>query len=234
MFLTRKKISSLLTILISLALIIVLYPKLQHPATLQIFLAGLGWKGILLDLLIVTLLMLFPIIPFPLLAGLNTVLFGWILGFTLSLSGSYIGSSLGFWLARFLGQEWVHAKLTKSDKLGHWANLSRKKTFYLIILARLTPIFPAAVINYAAGLSPMKFQLFFAATLLGKIPMIAWESWIGHDFWQLSQYPKRFAGALIIGALVFGGLWLTYHISEARGQRPKQRSEVRGPKSDRG
>ena len=229
MILTKKKISSLLTILISVTLIAFLYPKLEHPALLQTYLADLGWKGLLLDLLIITLQMLFPIIPFPLLAGLNMVLFGWLLGFTLSLIGSILGSSLGFWLARFLGQEWVYAKLANSDKLSQWANLSPKKSFYLIILARLTPIFPSAVVNYAAGLSPMKFQLFLAATLLGKIPMVTWESWIGHDFWQLSQYPKRFAGALIIGALVFGGLWLTYHISEARGQRP----EVRSPKSDR-
>ncbi len=225
MFLTKKKISSLLTILISLALIIFLYPKLQHPAMLQTYLAGLGWKGILLVLLIVSLQMLFPIIPFPLLAGLNIVLFGWILGFILSLGGSIIGSSLGFWLARFLGQEWVHAKLANSDKLSQWANLSRKKLFYLIILARLTPIFPAAVVNYAAGLSPMKFQLFFAASLLGKIPMVAWESWIGHDFWQLSHHPKRFAVALILGSLIFGGLWLSYRF---------QRSEVRSQRSDRG
>ncbi|MFZ3102982.1 MAG: VTT domain-containing protein [Desulfitobacteriaceae bacterium] len=223
MFFTKKKISSLLTILISLALITFLYPKLQHPALFQTYLAGLGWKGILLVLLIVSLQMLFPIIPFPLLAGLNIVLFGWILGFTLSLSGSLIGSSLGFWLARFLGQEWIHAKLANSDKLGQWANLSPEKTFYLIILTRLTPIFPAALVNYAVGLSPVKFQLFFVASLLGKIPMIAWESWIGHDFWQLSHHPKRFAGALILGALIFGGLWLSYRISEVRSQRPDVR-----------
>ncbi|MHB8125774.1 MAG: TVP38/TMEM64 family protein [Desulfitobacteriaceae bacterium] len=214
--LTKKKFSSLLTLLISLTLIIFLYPKLQHPATLRIFLADLGWKGQILDLLIVALQMLFPIIPFPLLAGLNTVLFGWIPGFTLSLCGSLLGCSLGFWLARFLGQEWVYKKLAKSDKLNQITNLSPKKTFYLIILARLTPIFPSAAVNYAAGLSPMKFQVFFLASLLGKLPMIAWESWIGHDFWQLSHHPKRFAGGLIIGTLIFGGIWLTYHLSEKK------------------
>ncbi|HWQ89723.1 MAG TPA: VTT domain-containing protein [Desulfitobacteriaceae bacterium] len=220
MILTNKKFNSLLTLLFSLALIIFLYPKLQDPASLQTYLTGLGWKGMILDLVIVALQMLFPLVPFPLLAGLNSVLFGWIPGFLLSLIGSLLGCSLGFWLARYLGQEWIQTKLTKSYILGHLATFSPKKSFFLIILARLTPICPAAVVNYIAGLSPMKFQTFLLASLLGKIPMIAWESWVGHYFWQISDHPQNFAFALIMGILVFGGIWLAYHLS---GKKQKQK-----------
>jgi Uncharacterized conserved protein len=206
-------------LLFSAALIIFLYPRLQDPAALQTFLANLGWKSYILDLIIVALQMLFPVVPFPLLAGLNSVLFGWIPGFLLSLSGSLLGCSLGFWLARSLGQEWVQAQITKSYILGKLATISPKKSFYLILLARLTPICPAAAVNYIAGLSPMKFRTFFLASLLGKIAMVAWESWVGHYFWQISSNPdnpKRFFCALFIGVIVFGGIWLAYRFSEKK------------------
>lgn len=219
MILSKKKINSLITLLFSLALIIFLYPRLQDPATLQTFLANLGWKSYLLDLLIVAMQMLFPVVPFPLLAGLNSVLFGWFTGFLLSLGGSLLGCSLGFWLARSLGQEWIQEQIIKSYMLGKMASISPRKSFFLIILTRLTPICPAAAVNYIAGLSTMKFSTFFLASLLGKLPMIAWESWVGHYFWQISSdpdNPKRFIIALVIGALVFGGIWLVYRLSEKK------------------
>lgn len=157
MFTPQKK-ASFLTLILSMILILFLYPKLQHPQDLQNLILQLGWKGIMLDLLVLSVQMLFPFIPFALLAGMNTLLFGWKIGFALSLMGSLLGSMLGFGLSRTLGQEWARPKLAK---LGKWAKLSEDKNFYLIVLARLIPVLPAAAVNYAAGLSPIKFSSFF-------------------------------------------------------------------------
>ena len=207
LILTRQKKASFLTLLISVLIIIFLYPRLQNPEAFQVLILQLRWKGILLDLLIISMLMLFPVLPFSLLAGINVLVYGWIGGFLLSLTGSLIGSSIGFWVGRYLGQEWARPHLAK---LGKWNKLSDAKNFYLIVLARLIPILPSAAVNYAAGVSPMKFILFFWATLLGKLPMIAWESWFGHDFWHLMQHPKRFAFALLSGGAIFGTAWLVW------------------------
>jgi len=210
---TTQKKASLLTLVLSIVLILFLYPKLQHPQALQTFILQLGWKGFLLDLLIISIQRLFPMIPFALLAGMNTLLFGWALGFALSLVGSLLGSALGFGLARTLGQEWARPKLAK---LGKWAKLSEGKNFYLIVLARLIPILPAAAVNYAAGISPMKFASFFWASLLGKLPMITWESWVGHDFWELFNHPWRFTLALLIGVIIIGCAWYGWTLLDQR------------------
>lgn len=215
---TPKKKASLLTLALTIILIVLLYPKLQHPEVLQNLILQLGWKGIVLDLVVISVQMLFPFIPFALLAGMNTLLFGWKLGFLLSLMGSLLGSMLGFGLSRTLGQEWARPKLAK---LGKWAKLSEGKNFYLIVLARLIPVLPAAAVNYAAGLSPMKFISFFGATLMGKIPMIAWESWVGHDFWGILSHPWRFALALLIGALGISFAWYGWTLLDQR-ENPKE------------
>lgn len=204
---TRKKAASFLTLLISVLLILILYPHVQNPESFQHLIVRLGWKGVLLDILFISLLMFFPIVPFSLIAGINIVLFGWMGGYLLSLTGSLLGSSAAFLIARYLGQEWARPHLAK---LGKWGKLSDAKNFYLIALARLIPVLPSAAVNYAAGVSPMKFSLFFGATLLGKMPMIAWESWFGHDFWLLFQHPKRFLVALVSGAALFGTAWLVW------------------------
>lgn len=212
----RKKLFSYLTLLLSVLIIFFLYPRLQNPEIFQTLILNLGWKGIFLDLLIISLLMFFPFIPFSLLAGINILLFGWLGGFLLSLTGSLLGSSLAFWIGRHLGQEWARPHL---EKLGKWNKLSDTKNFYLIVLARLIPFLPSAAVNYAAGVSPMKFPLFLGATLLGKLPMIAWESWFGHDFWHLMQHPKRFFLAILSGAIIFGTAWLIWYYIDKKENR---------------
>lgn len=206
----NKKFFSGLTLLVSLTFVILLYPELQHPAALQNFVTQWGTISIFVDLFIITLLMLFPVVPFVLIAGVNTILYGWVGGLLLSLGGSMLGASLGFWLARTLGQTWAQPKVAK---LGKWGALLRGNSFSVVLLSRLIPILPSAAVNYAAGLSLMTFPSFLLATLLGKIPMIVWESWVGHDLWRISHHPGRLLLALAIGALLFGSVGLYWYFS---------------------
>jgi len=197
----NKKLFSCLTLLVSLTFVILLYPELQHPAALQTFVTQWGLISIFVDLFIITLLMLFPVVPFVLIAGVNTILYGWVGGFLLSLGGSLLGASLGFYLARMLGQEWAQPKVAK---LGKWGALIEGNSFSIVLVSRLVPILPSAAVNYAAGLSLMTLPTFLFATLIGKIPMIAWESWVGHSFWRVSNHPGWLMLGLAIGALLFG------------------------------
>jgi len=215
-----KKYFSLMTLLISLAIVIFLYPKMQHPAELQAFVTQWGLLSIFIDLAIIMTLVLFPVMPFVLMAGINTIIYGWIGGFMLSLSGSLLGASLGFWLARTLGQEWAQPKM---KKLGKWGALLRGNSFSVVLLSRLIPVLPSAAVNYAAGLSLMTFPSFLLASLLGKFPMIIWESWVGHDLWRISHHPGRLLLALAIGALLFGSVGLYWYYSKKFPQPPHLR-----------
>jgi len=198
--------------------VILLYPKLQHPAALEAFVKQWGLLSIFIDLVIVATLALFPVIPFVLMAGVNVLLYGWIGGFILSLSGSLLGASLGFWLARTLGQAWAQPKVTK---LGKWGTLVRGNSFSVVLLSRLIPVLPSAAVNYASGLSLMTFPSFLLATLLGKFPMIIWESWVGHDLWRISHHSGRLLLALAIGALLFGSIGLYWYFSNKFPKTPR-------------
>lgn len=209
----NKRTFSLITWLISLSLILLLYPKLRDPTAIQHLITHWKWLSIGIDLLILMLLALFPLIPFILMAGINTLIFGWLGGFLISLCGSLLGASLGFWLARTLGQAWAQPRIGKLGKLG---KLMEGNSFSITLISRLIPILPAAAVNYAAGLSLMSFPKFLAASFIGKIPMIAWESWAGHDFWNLAENPSRFLLALVIGVAIFGLASLVFYFSVKR------------------
>jgi uncharacterized membrane protein YdjX (TVP38/TMEM64 family) len=206
-----------MTFLISLTIVIFLYPKLQHPAALRAFVAQWGILSIFIDLVIVMLLALFPVIPFVLMAGINILLYGAIVGFMLSLSGSLLGASLAFWLSRTLGQAWAQPKVSK---LGKWGALLKGNSFTVVLLSRLIPVLPSAAVNYAAGLSLMTFPSFLLASLLGKIPMIIWESWVGRDLWRISHHPGRLLLELAIGALLFGSVGLYWYFSKKFPKTP--------------
>lgn len=197
--LSTSKIRAFLTLIVSISLMFWLYPKVSEPNKLEELVRGLGTPGFLLDLVILALQMLFPLIPFPLLAGINAIVFGWPLGFLISLSGSMLGSSLGFWLARTLAPEKFRARL--AHKLSLRMTLLNEG-FTSVFLARLIPIIPAAAVNYLAGLSSIRFSTFFGASLLGKIPIMAWETALGQNVWQISSHPWRFVLTAFTGLAV--------------------------------
>ncbi len=218
-----SKIRSLLTLSVSIVLMLWLYPKASQPEGLRELLQTWGTAGVVLDLLILALQMLFPIIPFPLLAGINALAFGWPLGFLFALSGSMLGSSLGFWLARNLAPQrfrtwlpiWFQSQGT-----------TIQEGFIPVLLARLVPLIPAAAVNYLAGLSSMRFATFFWASLLGKIPIIAWETTLGQNVWQISSHPWRFLLTLSAGLAVLPA-YLYYQKTRSRKRTQAKYSQVR-------
>jgi uncharacterized membrane protein YdjX (TVP38/TMEM64 family) len=56
---------------------------------------------------------------------------------------------------------------------------SRQETFKTIVLARLTPVTPFAVENYAFGVTGVRLGSFLAATAIGIVPGTIQNVWIG-------------------------------------------------------
>lgn len=209
-----KRHTSFIILLISIILSVLLYPIMQNPIALQKVIDQAGLWGIFLNIFILALQTLFPIVPFALLAGINAILFGWIPGILISLAGSMAGASIGFFLARNLGHEWVEKRLVKWPKLYDYFQLSKGTAFFTVLSARLIPFLPSAAINYFAGLSKMNFYAFFGASLIGKIPMITWETVVGHDFWHFTSRPWHFLLVLSVGIFLWSIIAMIYYANK--------------------
>ncbi len=103
---------------------------------------------------------------FSLAAGL---LFGLGVGLVVVVISATIGASLAFLFARFLLGEWVQKK-AKGKVIQVINDGVKKSGINFLLFVRLVPLFPFFLINLVAGLTPMRFSVFFLGTAVGIIP----------------------------------------------------------------
>jgi uncharacterized membrane protein YdjX (TVP38/TMEM64 family) len=106
-------------------------------------------------------------------------IFGVWKGTLLSVAGILLGSAVSFLLARALGKPFVGALFPKAqveriEKL--LASRSARAVFFLLFLI---PGIPKDILCYVAGLTPMHFSFFAAASTLGRLPGIVGSAVIG-------------------------------------------------------
>lgn len=143
------------------------------------------------------LLMVFQALAAPLPAFLitfaNAALFGWVYGAMLSWFSAMVGAIICFYIARFLGREFVE-KLTSKTALESVDGFFEKHGRYAILIARLLPFISFDIVSYAAGLTKMKIKDFVIATGLGQLPATIIYSYAGE---MLTGGAKMFVYALL-------------------------------------
>ena len=94
-------------------------------------------------------------------------IWGWKLGGTYALIGGLLGASASFLVGRFVGEGLL-------DRFGRIGRAVSKQVdhagFRSLLVLRLIPLFPFAVMNYGAGVAGVQFGHFVAATAIGLAP----------------------------------------------------------------
>lgn len=109
-----------------------------------------------------------PSTPLTIISG---ILFGPYLGTIYVVLAALISGSVAFYIARFLGKDFVLSLLkNKLHKIEEYEKKFTQKGFLWIFVLRLIPIFPFNGLNLALGLTKVRFKDFFFATFLGTIP----------------------------------------------------------------
>ncbi|MGA2027491.1 MAG: TVP38/TMEM64 family protein [Syntrophobacteraceae bacterium] len=105
-------------------------------------------------------------LPAILLTALGAAIFGPYLGFLYVWLGAMIGSSLAFFIGRYLGRDFaaslIGAKLKKYD------DRIERNGFATVLYLRLV-YFPFTYMNFGMGLTKVRFRDYLAGTALGII-----------------------------------------------------------------
>lgn len=109
----------------------------------------------------------FPI--FPGLMYIGAVMFPFFLGVAYTIVGAQLGTVATFLIARRFGRGWV-SKLVDKKSMGRVDEVAEKIGVPFLIMARIFPNVTWDFLGYAAGLTRMKFWIFFAINFLGLIP----------------------------------------------------------------
>lgn len=95
------------------------------------------------------------------------VIWGWKVGGTYAMLGGVLGATASFLVGRFVGE----GMLERFGKAGRLVERQVESAgFKSLLVLRLIPLFPFAVINYGAGVARLRLLDFILATLLGLAP----------------------------------------------------------------
>lgn len=178
------------------------------PENFRDFVLSLGIAGpiIYISVFIVRPIFLIPSIALFVGGGLA---FGPIWGPLYASFGAAMGGTVGFWIARKLGHDYVKSKL----KFGADVIENTKFNFSVVWLLSLIPVMPVTVINYGAGLSPMKFKNYIVAHVLGLTPRAFAYGFFGSTLLEVGS--PRFRWAMLI-LILLGGITVFYRIRKAK------------------
>lgn len=191
----------LITLVITLIVLKVRYGRsMKHTEfeLLKRLFHSYGKWSKLIFLLIYGLKPLVVIIPASVLSIAAGTFYGPLYGTILSVIGVFLAGTTGFYLARFLGKDFVDKML--KGKVAKIEGDIEKRGFEIILFMRLSVIFPLDVLSYAAGLSKIKYKDFILGTVLGTFPEMVAYSYLGTNIHH--PFSKQTVIAIIIVLLL--------------------------------
>lgn len=130
---------------------------------------GMGPLGALYFGTVYTVAEVLAVPAFPLTASAG-YLFGLVQGTSIVLVSASIAAAISFIIGRTLLRSYVEGLLEDYPEFQKIDNAIGKEGFKLMLLLRLSPVFPFALSNYLYGASSVGFWPFFWGTLLGFAP----------------------------------------------------------------
>jgi len=124
---------------------------------------------------------------------------------------SVVAATLAFVLGRTVARGWIARRIAGSPRFAAIDDAVGESGFKIVLLLRLSPLFPFSVLNYALGLTRMSLRDYFVASALGMLPGTLLYVYLGSIVTSASQLTAGGGGAA--GAprsiLYWGGLAAT-------------------------
>lgn len=106
------------------------------------------------------------------------VVFGLVLGSLYVFIGASLGATVAFLIGRYLAREWVFKKIASNEKFRAIDEAVGREGFKIVLLTRLSPVFPFNLLNYAFGVTGVSLRDFFFGSI-GIIPGTIMYVYIG-------------------------------------------------------
>jgi uncharacterized membrane protein YdjX (TVP38/TMEM64 family) len=108
-------------------------------------------------------------------------LFGIWMGAAIMLLGCVLGSIVNFVIGRYLAKGWATRQLESSPILKSIDRALKEDAFNVIVLSRLSPVLPFAMLGFVMGVTSVSLTEFTLATAVGMTPGCILYAWIGQS-----------------------------------------------------
>ena len=182
------------------------------PATVEYIRSFGEWAVVFAFLLtLFTNALGFP--PAVIFSTANVILFGIIPGIILSCVAETVGVTVAFVLMRFYFREAAEKAIAKSPFLAKVDRYSGSKGFFIMLIGRMVPYLPSAVMNAVGALSSIRFRDYVLASLVGKFPSTGIEAIIGHDIiMQQEDHTRLVIVVICAGILIYAAIRYEKHL----------------------
>ena len=106
------------------------------------------------------------------------VVFGVAWGSLYVLIGAIAGETCAFLLGRYLARDWIIEKIEHNQTFAALDRALNQEGVKIILLTRLSPIFPFSLLNYAFGITGISLRDYFIGSI-GMIPMTITYVYLG-------------------------------------------------------
>ncbi|MHC4646502.1 MAG: TVP38/TMEM64 family protein [Planctomycetota bacterium] len=97
-------------------------------------------------------------------------LFKVVLGTVTVSLGSTLGACAAFGVGRTVARDWISRKIAGNRKFAAIDDAVGRQGFKIVLLTRLSPVFPFNMLNYAFGLTKVSFWKYALASWIGMLP----------------------------------------------------------------
>lgn len=131
-------------------------------------------------------------------------LYGVLWGSLLVIPASVAASLLAFAISRYVARDWVARRVARDPKYAALDRAIARSGFKIVLLVRLSPIFPYGLLNYALALTGVSFRDYAIATMVGMLPGTVLYVYLGSLATTASEL-----GRAHVPWLYWGGLAIT-------------------------
>ncbi len=166
-----------------ITLIAVIFCQIQFGLITKIptlieYIESLGNVGKCLFVLVYVLACICLIPGSPLTLGAGAT-FGFWNGLLLVSIGSTLGATAAFLISRYLARGFIEKKINESHKFSAMDMAISREGWKIIFLARLSPIIPFFLLNYALGLTKIRLVAYIISSWAGMIPSTVAYTYLG-------------------------------------------------------
>lgn len=127
---------------------------------------AVAWPIYIVAYIVATVLML----PGSILTLAAGFVFGLPIGVMLVSVSSVLGATSAFIVGRYIARDWVADRIAALPRFSALDRATQRDGKFIVLLVRLSPIFPFNLTNYGLGLTGVKLRDYVLASWIGMLP----------------------------------------------------------------
>jgi len=179
---------------------VLLDPKIESPtrlAQIQDYFHGWGPVAPAVYLLVVVVEVILAPIPGTLLYLPGGLIFGWLVGGSMSLAGNVLGAGIACHITRAIGRQRIERYLER-PALQKYLAVIEARGLWIVFLLRLNPFTSSDLVSYAAGLTRIPIWKVMTGTFGGMAPLCFVQSYFSQEIF--TAFPRLIYPAILAGA----------------------------------